>query len=145
MPFWKNMDILLDTNVLMNFITGREDPHHAACEKVMELCSLGRFTGYVAFHSLSTIWYVIRWQKSEAEARFWLDQICNLLVITGASQPQVIEAINNRDFKDFEDCLQDECAVNVNADFIVTCNAKDFVQAKTKTITPDMLVSLLEE
>ena len=39
MPFLKSMDILLDTNVLMNFITGREDPYRAACEKLMDLCS----------------------------------------------------------------------------------------------------------
>ena len=129
------MDILIDTNVIMNFITGRDDPYRSACERLMELCAQGRFVGYVAFHSLSTVWYVVRKRKSESEARFWLDQICNLMVV---------EAVNNRSFKDFEDCLQDECAVSVNANFIVTCNVKDFKCAKTEAITPDALVSILE-
>lgn len=145
MHLQKSMDILIDTNVIMNFITGRDDPYRAACERVMELCAEGRFVGYVAFHSLSTVWYVVRKRKSEAEARFWLDQICNMMVIAGASQAQVIEAVNNHGFRDFEDCLQDECAVSVNADFIVTCNVKDFKCAKTETITPDVLVTILEE
>lgn len=46
------------------------------------------------------------------------------------------------DFKDFEDCIQDECAVAVNADCIVTCNVKDFGNAKTKIYNPDEFVAL---
>lgn len=44
-------------------------------------------------------------------------------------------------FKDFEDCLQDECARMVNADYLVTCNLKDFKAAKTKVYNPDEIVS----
>ena len=46
------------------------------------------------------------------------------------------------DFKDFEDCIQDECAVAVDADCIVACNAKDFGKAKTKIYNPDEFVAL---
>lgn len=27
---------------------------------------------------------------------------------------------------DFEDCLQDKCAKDIGADYIITCNVKDF-------------------
>lgn len=73
----------------------------------MKLCAENVFEGYVAFYSLSTIWYVIKKQESEEKARAWLNDICDILTVTGATQEQIKEAINNADFRDFEDCLQD--------------------------------------
>lgn len=109
----------------------------------MRLCSENIFEGCVAFYSLSIIWYVIRKQESEVKARAWLNAICNMLTVVGASQEQIKEAINNLDFHDFEDCLQDECAVRANAEYIVTCNIKDLQHAKTTAVTPDVFVEIV--
>lgn len=57
----------------------------------------------------------------------------------------MIKAIENPDFKDFEDCLQDRCAVSVAADYIVTRNERDFATAETKTITPEKFCELMEK
>ncbi len=139
----KNIISLIDTNVIINFITKRDDPYKDACLEVMRLCSENIFEGCVAFHSLSIIWYVIRKQESEVKARAWLNAICNMLTVVGASQEQIKEAIHNLDFHDFEDCLQDECAVHANAEYIVTCNIKDFQHAKTTAVTPDVFVEIV--
>ena len=139
----KNMVSLIDTNVIINFITKREDPYKEECFEVMKLCADEVFDGYIAFHSLSVIWYVIRKQRTEEEARAWLSNICEMLTVTGATQEQIKEAIKNSNFHDFEDCLQDECAVHVNADYIVTCNAKDFNEAKTTVVTPDIFLKIV--
>lgn len=139
----KNITSLIDTNVIINFITKRDDPYKNDCLKVMELCAENAFEGYIAFHSLSIIWYVIKKQETEEKARDWLTNICDMLTVTGATQEQVKEAIKNSDFHDFEDCLQDECAVHANAEYIVTCNSKDFQQAKTQIVTPDVFVNII--
>lgn len=115
----KNIIALIDTNVIINFITKREDPYKDACFELMKLCAENVFEGFIAFHSLSIIWYVIKKQESEGKARAWLNNICDMLTVTGATQEQIKEAIKNANFKDFEDCLQDECAVHVNAAYIV--------------------------
>ena len=137
----KNIIALIDTNVIINFITKREDPYKDACFELMKLCAENVFEGFIAFHSLSIILYVIKKQESEGKARAWLNNICDMLTVTGATQEQIKEAIKNANFKDFEDCLQDECAVHVNAAYIVTCNVKDFKNAKTRVVTPDYFVS----
>lgn len=139
----KNIISLIDANVIINFITKRDDPYKDTCFEVMKLCAENAFEGYVAFHSLSIIWYVIRKQETEEKARAWLNDICDILKVTGATQEQVKEAIKNSDFRDFEDCLQDECAVHANADYIVTCNVKDFQHAKTSAVTPDAFVEII--
>lgn len=75
--------------MIINFITKRDDPYKDACLEVMRLCSENIFEGCVAFHSLSIIWYVIRKQESEVKARAWLNAICNMLTVVGASQEQI--------------------------------------------------------
>ena len=45
----------------------------------------------------------------------------------------IINFITKRD-----DPYKDECATHINADYIVTCNIKDFRNAKTIVVTPDV-------
>ena len=72
-----------------------------------------------------------------------LDNICGILNVISASHGQVVRAIRNKIFKDFEDCLQDECAKTVNAQFIVTCNVRDYTCAGTTAVTPDQFLDIL--
>lgn len=65
----KNMDSLIDTNVIINFITKRDDPYKDECFEVIKLCAENVFNGYIAFHSLSTIWYVIGKQKNRGRSK----------------------------------------------------------------------------
>ncbi len=51
------MKVLLDANILLTFITGRIDRYSQECEQVIRLCADGSLDGYVAFHTLSIIWY----------------------------------------------------------------------------------------
>lgn len=109
----------------------------------MDLCSQDRVDGYVAFHSLSIIWYSLR--IPSAEKRIWLKDICRVLTVANATHEQVLEAIDNEDFSDFEDCLQDECARSVHVDCLVTCNTKDFKMAKTKIVNLDEFVAFFQD
>jgi hypothetical protein len=51
--------------------------------------------------------------------------------------------LNNR-FDDIEDCLQAECAVLVNADYIVTRNIKDYTHSAVPVILPEDFLKLQE-
>ena len=48
-------------------------------------------------------------------------------------------------FSDFEDGLQEECAVESMADYIVTRNPADFKHSRVKVILPDELLRELEK
>lgn len=121
----KNMVVLIDTNVILNYITNREDKCLEQSIKIVELCAKGRISGYIAFHSLSTLWYVLR-KKSAGERRENLKDICRIFRVASASQTEIMDAIEKDSFEDFEDCLQDKCAKEVGADYIVTVNERDF-------------------
>ena len=140
----RSMVALIDANVIINYMTGREDHEKESSRKVIEMCARNQILGYIAFHSLSTIWYVFR-KRPKDETRKWLKQICEILKVTGASHEEVVNAIEKESFTDFEDCLQDKCAKEVLADYIVTVNTKDYIMAETPAILPSEMVRLLSQ
>ena len=48
-----------------------------------------------------------------------------------------MRAIKMDNFKDFEDCLQDRCAEEVSANYIITRNTEDFEASVVSAIEPD--------
>lgn len=72
------------------------------------------------FHSIPNIYYILRKLYSVKERRNMLKEVCCILKVVGLSHERVLNAIEREDFKDFEDWLQDECAVEINADYIIT-------------------------
>lgn len=47
-------------------------------------------------------------------------------MILDLNAEKIISAVENEEFSDFEDCLQEECAVEAMADYIVTRNPDDY-------------------
>ena len=131
----QNMVVLIDTNILLNYITNREDEFLDSSIRIVEMCANGDLSGYIAFHTLSTLWYVLR-KRTDKERRQNLRDICQIFQVTSASQKEILDAIERDSFTDFEDCLQDKCAKEVGADYIITCNLKDFAQSEIPAITP---------
>lgn len=136
------MVILIDTNVVLDYLTMRQ-PYYEDARNIMRVCADEQIQGFIAFHSLPNIFYILRKIHSEMERREMLRQLCLVLRVTGASHDKICNAINRDDFPDFEDCLQDECAKEVAADFIVTRNLEDFRHSQVKAITPKQLLNLM--
>ena len=53
------MVVLIDTNVIIDFLLKRE-PFGEAAEKILQKCAQKQLTGYMAFHSVPNIWYILR-------------------------------------------------------------------------------------
>jgi predicted nucleic acid-binding protein len=137
----RNMVLLIDTNVLLNYLTNRKDPYLEQSVEIVRKCASGECTGYIAFHTLSTLWYVLR-KRSDCIRRQNLKDICEIFTVATASQVEILDAIEKDCFADFEDCLQDKCAKDVEADYIITCNVKDFENSEIPAITPNDFVEL---
>ena len=70
--------------------------------------------------------------------------MCNIFRISDLNAEKIISAIDNEEFADFEDCLQEECAVEAVADYIVTRNPDDYKKSRVKVIEPDEFIKLLQ-
>lgn len=139
----QNMAVLIDTNVLLNYITNRDDVYLEQSVKIVEMCAKGEVQGYIAFHTLSILWYVLR-KKSSEERRKNLRDICSIFYVAAASQTEIMDAIERDSFEDFEDCLQDKCAKEVGADYIITINERDYYNSEIPAVNPaDFLECIL--
>lgn len=86
------MVVLVDTNVIIDFLITRE-PFYRAATEVITKCANRELTGYIAFHSIPNLWYILR-KVPENKRRKWLSDICRCLWVTGASHEEVIRAIS---------------------------------------------------
>ena len=136
------MRVLIDTNVLIDYIANRA-PYTDDAEKIIVLCKDNRIEGCVAAHSMMNIFYILRKSMSVSERKTFLFSLSQITEIIGIDRQKIINAIVNHDFSDFEDCLQAECAKSFSADFIITRNVNVFENSEIKPITPDVFLQNL--
>lgn len=130
------MRVLIDTNVLADLLLGRA-PYYDIAYDILTLCADKRVNGYIAAHSIPNLYYILRKSMTKQERREALKDICQIVTVEGIDFFKILSALDNEDFHDFEDCLQEECAVAISADYIVTRNVKDFSLSRVPVISPD--------
>lgn len=135
------MVILVDTNILMDVIANRE-PYAEYGKRILEKCAKKEVTGIMAGHSIPNLFYILRKDFRQEERRALLKDLCSIFRISDLNTKKIMAALDNDKFIDFEDCLQEQCAVEEVADYIVTRNPDDFIESRVKVIQPDELVSL---
>lgn len=54
------MVVLIDANIALTYLTGREDPYTNSVCKIFDMNEDGKLDLCLAFHSLSILWYVLR-------------------------------------------------------------------------------------
>ena len=136
------MVVLGDTNIIIDALANRE-PYADNAKKILEKCAAREVTGILAAHSIPNMFYIFRKNFSQDERRFLLKNLCNIFKISDLNAKKILAALENEKFVDFEDCLQEECAVESMADYIVTRNPADFANSRVKVILPEEFLKKL--
>lgn len=130
------MRVLIDTNILVDLLLGRE-PYYDIAYDILTMCADKKIYGYLAAHSVPNLFYILRKFLTKEERREAIKDICQILKVEGIDSLKILSALDHEEFGDFEDCLQEECAVAVSADYIITRNVKDFVSSRIPAIAPN--------
>lgn len=136
------MVVLIDANVIIDFLITRE-PFYKASLEVISKCAGKELDGYIAVHSIPNLWYILR-KAPEEKRRKWLSDVCEFLQVEGVSHEDVVKAIKMTEFKDFEDCLQDRCAERIGAKYIISRNTKDYEGSVVPAISPEEFLKVSE-
>ncbi len=137
------MRVLIDTNILADLLLGR-DPYYDIANNILIMCADKRIHGYIAAHSVPNLFYILRKFMTREERREALKDICQIVKVEGIDSFKILSALDNEDFSDFEGCLQEECALAISADYIVTRNTKDFASSRVPAILPDEFLKKYE-
>ena len=113
------MRVLIDTNIILEVLLERE-PFVGEARTLLENIRIGRITGYVTATSLTNIFYIVRRQTQSIErAREAVSMTLTLLEICLVDR-QILEQAFASKLSDFEDAVQEACAMRENLDAIVT-------------------------
>ena len=130
------MRVLIDSNILLDVISKRE-PFLKYSKAIITACQQEVILGAITAQTVADIFYILRKNYSYNERCRILLHFCDILHISSIDSEKIVLALKNRDFNDFEDCLQSECAVTFHADYIITRNVKHFTNSPVPAITPE--------
>lgn len=133
--------VMIDLNVVLDVLQKR-DPFYEAAAALLAAAETGRVQGYLAAHSVTTLFYLIQKGKSASEARAAITNLLQFLSIGPIDQTTIEQALN-LDYPDFEDAVQMMSAVQCKADYLITRNIKDYDPALLPVVKPpDFLATL---
>ena len=137
------LSALIDLNILLDVLQKCE-PFFETSASLLAAVETGKVRGYVAAHSITTLFYLIQKGKSSAEARATITNLLQFLKIAPLDQSTIEQALN-LDIRDFEDAIQMISAVQCKVDCLVTRNTKNYPSALLPVIQPVDFLSTLAE
>ncbi|MCR5060961.1 MAG: PIN domain-containing protein [Saccharofermentans sp.] len=137
------MRVLIDTNILIDAAICRL-PFCKDAQTIIKLCGEGKIDGFVAFHSLSNLFCILRKEFSCEERVKMISRFRTNMQIVVITNEMIDRALDNNSIKDLEDALQYVCAEEMNVDYIVTRDLKGYSGMPIKTVTAEQLLHLLE-
>ncbi len=134
--------ILIDTNIVIDLLAKRE-PFYKSAAQLFSLADKQKLELSISSLTFANTNYVLSRLKSTQEAREILRRFRVLIEVLQLNDKLIDLALNDNNFKDFEDGLQYYTAIENEQDIIITRDLKDFKESKIPVMTADeYLVSI---
>ena len=136
------MKILVDTNIIIDTLTGRE-PFRELAEQIFILAANQIEDIYITASSATDIYYLVRKHLHNTEqSKNTMSKLYQLFGILDVTANDCQDALL-LDMKDYEDAVISCCAKRNQMDYIVTRNMKDYEHSKVKVLLPEELLKLV--
>ncbi|MGF1484784.1 MAG: PIN domain-containing protein [Opitutales bacterium] len=137
------MRALLDTNILLDVLMERR-PWFIESGAVVDWCSANPGGGWIAWHSLSTLYYLGRRHVGQSLVMQQIETLTNKVDIcpVDSRSAQLALALP---MKDFEDAMQAAAAQSARLDAVVTRNVSDYKGSVVPAMAPANFLMQVEE
>lgn len=136
------MKVIVDTNVVLDVLLGRE-PFLKPAVDVFCLVEESRIDAFICATTVTTIDYLLIKSLPVPNARSALRRLISLFEIATVNRPVIERALESK-IQDFEDAVLNEAGQMAGADFVITRNTKDFTGSSLKVCDPDECLSLFD-
>ncbi|MBE9051542.1 PIN domain-containing protein [Nostocales cyanobacterium LEGE 11386] len=133
------MQVLIDTNVVLDFLLERE-PFVEDAVKIFTKIDAGVIEGFITATTITNIYYIIRKAAGALVAQDAISQILTDLHICAVDR-NVLELAISLNLRDFEDAVQCACAMVSMLDAIITRDISGFVGVEIPGMLPGELIS----
>lgn len=130
-----------DLNIILDVLQNRE-PFYEASAQLLAFAETGKIQGFIAPHSLTTLFYLVSKDQSPAKARATITNLLQFLSVAKIDQSTIEQAMS-LSYRDFEDAVQMIAAVQCKVDYFITRNPKDFQPPMLTVIQPSELIALI--
>lgn len=138
------MNLLIDTNIIIDALASREPWSHEA-EKLFLSAANQMADMYITASSATDIYYILRkYLHDEKKTRKVMENLYELFGILTVTGKDCMEALISSVIKDYEDAVVEQVARVNEMDYIVTRNLKDYENSICKVIFPKDVLVLLE-
>lgn len=129
------MNVLIDTNVILDAVTGRE-PYNEHAEKLLLFITEDKLKAFITASSVTDIYYLLnKYLHNKEQAQQVLIKLFSEFEIIDVTRGDCEKAFNLT-MNDFEDALLATCAKRKKLDFIITRNLKDLTGSPIEAISP---------
>ena len=134
--------VLFDLNILLDVLQERKDFYDFSA-RLLAYAETGAVQGWLAAHSITTLFYLIARDKSPEQAQVTLTSLLQFLKIAAVDQNTIEQALN-LPYRDFEDAVQMMAALQIHADYLLTRNVSDYQPAPMEVVQPVELLAILK-
>jgi predicted nucleic acid-binding protein len=136
--------ILIDTNIVIDLLAKR-DPFYKSAAQLFSLADKQKLELSISSLTFANTNYVLSRLKSTQEAREILRRFRVLIKVLQLNDKLIDLALNDNNFKDFEDGLQYYTAIENEQDVIITRDLKDFKESKITVMTAEEYLVSIEQ
>jgi predicted nucleic acid-binding protein len=133
--------ILIDADVILDVALDRA-PHAEASAQLLDLLELRHPRGFVAWHTLSNVYYMLRPAQGDGDARTFLSALTEFLLVS-PTDTESFRVAATLPLSDLEDAMQVAAAMACGAQYIATRNVRDFSRSAVQARTPAQLIEEL--
>ncbi|MDD2277791.1 MAG: PIN domain-containing protein [Bacteroidales bacterium] len=134
---------LIDTNIIIDLLAKRE-PFDQEARKLFSFADKKKVSLFTSALSIANVNYVLLRKIKPEKAKQILRKLKLLVGILSLDEKVISLALNDNEFKDFEDGLQYYSALENNIEIILTRNLKDFENSKIPVMTAGQFNKIVE-
>lgn len=136
------MRVLLDTDVILDFLLER-NPFFEAASEVMELSANDLFEPYISAITPVNVFYIGRKIVGAAKIRQGITDLLKLVRVSSVTRGS-LEAALGLPFADYEDAVQHAVATSNGLEAIITRDLSDYKNATLQVFSPSAYVDKLK-
>jgi len=135
--------LFLDSDVLLDLLLDRK-PFSENISSLIEYCILNNIEMFSSPICIANINYIIEKFENKTNANLKTNKLLEIIKVENVGQSEITMAkLSN--FKDFEDAIQNFCAVRNGHKIIVTRNVKDYKESQLSILKSNECLIMLKK
>ena len=127
--------LFIDSDVLLDLLLDKK-PFSEDTATLIEASIASDVTLYTSSLSIANMHYIIGRLETKKKADSKIKKILKIMSIENLGQTVIDQAVESK-FRDFEDSIQNFCAVEAKHEILITRNTKDYKESQLSIFTPE--------